>query len=301
MRTGRYVVFASLLAVLVAAAPAPAVVDPHTAGVQVALRARGLYPGPIDGIAGPLTKRAVRTFQRRHGLAADGVTGRRTRAELGRLGRPLFGRRVIRRGMVGWDVSVLQFLLSRRGVRVGGIDGIYGRATLRAVRRFQDRAGLAADGLVGSATTRALTGGGPRAASPQRARSMSRAAVRRALGYWATRYGVSPSLVRALAWMESGFQPHVVSPTGARGVMQIMPATWRFVEDVILGRNVPRTVRGNIRVGVLYLRHLLREFHWSKRLALAAYYQGPRAVRRHGVYPETRRYVRVILMLQRRM
>ena len=57
---------------------------------------------------------------------------------------------------------------------------------------------------------------------------------------------------------------------------------------------------GGIRVGILYLRHVLREFNGNRRLALAAYYQGPAAVRRHGLYRETRVYVRVVLALQRR-
>ena len=99
MRTGRYVAFASVLVALVAAAPAPAVLAPHIAGVQVALRAHGLYRGPIDGILGPQTDRAVRSFQRRRGLEVDGVTGPRTRAKLGKFGRPLFGQRLMRRGI----------------------------------------------------------------------------------------------------------------------------------------------------------------------------------------------------------
>jgi soluble lytic murein transglycosylase-like protein len=70
---------------------------------------------------------------------------------------------------------------------------------------------------------------------------------------------------------------------------------------VLLGRQVRHTLSGNIRVGVLYLRHMLRLFGGDRRLALAAYYQGPRAVRRHGLYRETRAYVRAILAIQRRM
>jgi soluble lytic murein transglycosylase-like protein len=100
--------------------------------------------------------------------------------------------------------------------------------------------------------------------------------------------------------MESGFQWNVFSRTGAWGVMQVMPATWQFVEDVLTGRDFRRTARGNVRVGILYLRHLLRQFGGNRRLALAAYYQGPAGVRRHGLYRETRVYVRAILALQRR-
>lgn len=298
MRTGRYVAFASVLAALVAAVPAEAVPAPHIAGAQVALRAEGLYRGPIDGIAGPQTKRAVRGFQRREGIVVDGIVGRQTRSRFGRLGRPLLGTRHIRRGMVGWDVSVVQFMLHRRGLRVGGIDGIYGRATQQAVRRFQSRRSLAADGIVGPATTRALAGG--RAKHPAVGPGATRAKVRAMLGYWARRYGVSPSLVRAVAWMESGFHWNVTSSTGAWGVMQVMPATWRFVENVLTGRDYRRSARGGIRVGILYLRHLMREFNGNRRLALAAYYQGPAAVRRHGLFRETRVYVRVVFALQRR-
>jgi peptidoglycan hydrolase-like protein with peptidoglycan-binding domain len=302
MRTGRYVAFASALAALVAAAPAQGVPAPHVAGAQVALRSHGVYTGRIDGIRGPLTRRAVRTFQRRHGLRVDGVVGRRTRVELGRLGRPPFGRRVIRRGMVGWDVSVLQFMLSRRSAGIRGIDGVFGPNTQGSVQRFQSRRGLSVDGLVGPATRKALIGKSQSGKRPKasRSRGASPAEVRRMLGHWARRYGVSPRLVRAVAWMESGFRWNVRSSAGAWGVMQIIPATWRFVEDVLLGREVRRTARGNIRVGILYLRHLLREFDGRRRMAVAAYYQGPRAVRRHGLYPETRVYVRTVFALRHR-
>jgi peptidoglycan hydrolase-like protein with peptidoglycan-binding domain len=301
MRTGRYVAFASVLAALAVVGPASAVLTPYVAAGQVALRAHGLYGGAIDGIRGPQTNRAIRAFQRRHELAVDGVVGPRTRAKLGKLGRPLFGKRMIRRGMIGWDVSVLQFLLSRRGARAGGVDGIFGRNTLNAVRRFQSRRGLVVDGLVGPATRQALKSKAARGGlKPARTRGPSRAKVHKMLGRWARYYGISPRLVRAVAWMESSFRWNVTSSAGAWGVMQVMPATWRFVEDVLMGRNMRHTARGNIRVGIVYLRYLLRLFGGNKRVALGAYYQGPRAVRRHGFYPETRVYVRTVLSLRRR-
>ena len=101
--------------------------------------------------------------------------------------------------------------------------------------------------------------------------------------------------------MESGFQQHVVSQAGALGVMQVTPATWDFVETVLLGRDVPHTAEGNILVGVLFLRHLLREFGGDERLALGAYYQGARAVRERGLLPETVWYVGVIRSLKGRV
>ena len=288
MRAKALAAAASLLAALLLAAPAGAKINPQNAGLQVALRAWGVYLGPIDGIAGPVTARAVREFQRRKGLRVDGIPGASTRRALGRLGRPLYGRRSMRRGMVGWDVSVLQFLLTRRGAPTGIIDGYFGGETTRALRRFQRRAGLAADGIAGPRTRRALRPGvGPRV--------VGRATVRAKLDYWARVYGMSPRFIRALAWVESGWQPNVVSSTGAFGVMQVTRATWAFVESVLVGRPIPRTVDGNIRVGVLYIRHLYRVFRGNVRLALAAYNQGPESVRRRGILRETRRFVRAVV------
>lgn len=289
MRARTLAVSAFLLVALALAAPAGAAVNPQNAGLQVALRAWGVYFGAIDAIAGPQTARAVRVFQRRRGLAVDGIPGPSTRRAMGRLGKPLYGRRHLRRGMVGWDVSVLQFMLTRRGARTGIIDGYFGLETSRALRRFQGRAGLARDGIAGPATRRALENkvrrsGGGRPSS-----------VRAKLNYWAGAYGMSPRFIRALAWVESGWQPNVVSPAGAFGVMQVTPATWEYVQTVLVGHPIPRTVDGNIQVGVIYIRQMYRSFNGNVRLALAAYNQGPAAVRRHGVYRETRLFVRAVL------
>lgn len=287
MRPTRLTAVAALVLVLAAAPRGEAAVPRlQTAGLQVALSARGLYRGPVDAIAGPATIRAVVRFQRRRGLLVDGIAGPQTRRALGRLGRPLFGRRTLRSGMVGWDVSVLQFLLLRSSSSAGPIDGEFGPRTRAAALRFQRHAGLAADGIVGPRTRRALV-----AASPE--------AVRRGLNRWSRRYGISPGLVRSLAWVESGHQPQVVSSTGARGVMQVMPATRRYVERVLIGRRLPRTVDGNIHAGVAYLARQLRIFRPSVRRAVGAYYQGTAAVRRHGLYAETVRYVRTVLSLRR--
>jgi soluble lytic murein transglycosylase-like protein len=124
--------------------------------------------------------------------------------------------------------------------------------------------------------------------------------VRALLGYWARVYGVDPGLVRALAWMESGFQVGLVSKAGARGVLQILPITRHYVENILLREKVPNSVSGNIRIGVVYLRHLLREFRGNESHALAAWYQGPTSVRRHGKLRETRRFVANVLALRRR-
>lgn len=112
---------------------------------------------------------------------------------------------------------------------------------------------------------------------------------------------MSARFIRALAWVESGWQPHVVSSAGARGVMQVTPATWRFVQTVLLGHPVPRTTSGNIQVGVVFIRHMYRRFNGNVRLALAAYNQGERSVRQNGVYREARRFAANVLALRGRV
>ena len=273
--------------------------NPQIAGLQVALRAYGLYGGPIDAIAGPRTVRGTKAFQRRKGLPVDGLARWRTRRALGPLGRPLFGRRTLRRGMIGWDVSVLQFMLARRGLLVP-VYGYFDRATERALRRYQRSRRLAADGVAGPITIAAIARG---RRSIRRARVRVRVApisVRGLLERWARVYGVSPGLVRALSWMESGYNPGLVSHAGARGALQVLPSTHRYVETVLLRRRVPATAAGEIQVGVVFLRELLREFRGKESLALAAWYQGPGSVRRYGASPETRAFVADVLALRRR-
>ena len=108
-------------------------------------------------------------------------------------------------------------------------------------------------------------------------------------------------LVRAVAWMESGFQQNVRSAVGAEGVMQLLPTTWKYVENVLLGTKVPHTADGNVRVGVAYLHHLLQAFGGNERLALAGWYQGEAAVRKRGVYKVSKPFVADVLALRARM
>lgn len=129
---------------------------PDVAALQVALRAHGTYVGAIDGIFGPRTSRAVRTFQRRRGLVVDGLAGRRTLVALGSYARHRLGSRVVRSRASGWDVAALQYLLARCGLSPGAIDGRFGPRTRSAVVRYEHRAGLLADGAAGPATIAAL-------------------------------------------------------------------------------------------------------------------------------------------------
>ena len=273
--------------------------NPQIAGLQVALRAYGLYAGPIDAIAGPQTVRATEVFQRRRGLRVDGRATPATRKALGPLGGPFFGRRTLRRGLLGWDVSVLQFMLARGG-QVVPVYGYFDRATERGLRRYQRSHGLTADGIAGARTISALARGRPSVSPARRPAPAPPHSVRALLGHWARVYGVDPGLVRALAWMESGYQPGVVSKAGAQGVMQILPVTRHYVETVLLRKRIPNSVSANIQIGVVYLRQLLREFRRSETLALAAWQQGPASLRRYGQFAVTRQFVANVLALRRR-
>jgi murein DD-endopeptidase MepM/ murein hydrolase activator NlpD len=144
------------------AAPASAAGDARVAALQVALRARGAYTGTIDGLDGPRTRTAIVRLQRRRGLAVDGVVGPRTRRALGRLGRHPLGSRLLGRGQIGWDVAALQFELAWHGFPSGPFDGVFGRHTLGALRRFQRFEGLTVDGRAGATTLAALAAPPPR-------------------------------------------------------------------------------------------------------------------------------------------
>jgi peptidoglycan hydrolase-like protein with peptidoglycan-binding domain len=130
--------------------------DAGVAALQVALHARGLYAGSIDGLKGPVTTAAIKRYQRRVGLTVDGVAGPSIRQALGRYGRHVLGSRPLTRGARGWDVSALQFLLAWHGFPSATIDGLLGFHTDRALRRFQRWAGLRVDGLAGPSTVAAL-------------------------------------------------------------------------------------------------------------------------------------------------
>jgi hypothetical protein len=285
------------------------VVYPQVAGLQVALAAKRLYAGPVDALPGPMTASAIRSLQRQHGLPVTGTLTAATQKTLGRLGRPFFGQRVIKRGMVGWDVSVLQFLLAAYGFDVGTLDGRFGPQTQAALIAYQEERHLAPDGISGPATHARLCPS-PACKSLPRPRARSRvglpaiaieaawpaentpaSVVKLRVERWASRAGVPERLALAVAWIESGYQSDIRSATGDWGPMQVSPPAWDFIEGVILRRAVPHTTNGNIRVGVLYLRRLLRDFDGDARLAIAAYHQGAASVRAVGVLPATAQYV----------
>lgn len=135
------------------------------------------------------------------------------------------------------------------------------------------------------------------------------ATVRSLLESAAQQHGLDPALVKAVAAAESGFQPDVVSPKGAVGLMQVMPATAaRYGVAAHSPQQASVLLKDpdvNVHVGAKYLADLLRMFDGELELALAAYNAGEGAVLRHGrripPYPETQQYVTRVMRFYREM
>jgi|GEM_PF-2249080 len=122
-------------------------------------------------------------------------------------------------------------------------------------------------------------------------------AVRDAIKSAAARHQIEPTLLLALAEVESGLRPDALSEDGAAGILQLMPATARQ-----LGVTDPFDIRAGIDAGARYLKEHLDRFQGDVPLALAAYNAGPGAVLRYGgvpPYAETSRFVARVLERQR--
>jgi soluble lytic murein transglycosylase-like protein len=112
----------------------------------------------------------------------------------------------------------------------------------------------------------------------------------------AREHGIDPALVHAVVEAESNYRPGAKSQVGARGLMQVMPATGR--EQGVASAAMLFDPQANLEAGVKYLKWLLARFDGDLTNALAAYNAGPGAVARYrGVPPfrETRNYVRKVL------
>lgn len=114
--------------------------------------------------------------------------------------------------------------------------------------------------------------------------------------------GVPSSLASAIADQESGFNNALTSSADARGVMQITPGTWSWIDQDLAGSTplAPSSALENVRGGVLLLHSLLESTGGDEGLAAAGYYQGLPSVLQHGEYPETRHYVEDVRALQQR-
>ncbi len=127
----------------------------------------------------------------------------------------------------------------------------------------------------------------------------TRAEVRRLVARTARRHGLEPQLALAIAWHESGWQQHRVSSAGALGVMQVMPATGRWLSSLEGRRLHLRRLRDNVLAGVLLLKMLRAQV--GTRRTMAAYYQGLGSVQAYGLYADTRLYVASVAAVRTRL
>jgi N-acetylmuramoyl-L-alanine amidase len=118
----------------------------------------------------------------------------------------------------------------------------------------------------------------------------------------AAAHGVSPSLAAAIAWQESGFNNGMVSGANARGIMQVMPGTWDYVEQNLAGGRPldPNSATDNVHAGVMYLKRLIDDAGGDENAAIAGYYQGLSSVQSRGMFDDTKRYVENVQALRSR-
>jgi LysM repeat protein len=116
----------------------------------------------------------------------------------------------------------------------------------------------------------------------------------------ASQNGVPGSLADAIAWQESGFNNDLVSSADARGIMQILPGTWDWIQRALTPTVplAPASAADNVRGGVLLLHSLLNSTGGDPASAAAGYYQGLSSVESNGQYSDTQQYVRSVMALR---
>ncbi len=129
----------------------PGCTGKYVTELQKVLTVRGFNTGKIDGVFGSKTESAVKSFQSKNGLVADGIVGWKTRPALNALPNlaVYFPYDLGPGNTNAGDVGYLQQILAADGLYSGKIDGVFGPATTAAVKSFQSKNGLVADGIVG--------------------------------------------------------------------------------------------------------------------------------------------------------
>ena len=212
--------------------------------------------------------------------------------------------------LVAWLLAVVLSPASKAG---GGSEAVYAVTGADGVTTYTNRATgdtaarlevpavrhsvVRSAGVVSTAQLASTSTGRPARRPGERVRRLL-PQLERLIAVVADRHGVDPHLVRAVIEVESGFNPKAVSPKGAAGLMQLMPATAARYQA-----RDPSDPAQNIEAGTRYLRDLLEMFDGDTRLALAGYNAGEGAVKKYGAippYPETQNYVPSVLSAWRR-
>lgn len=126
-----------------------------TKTIQQKLKSWGYYKGSVDGVYGAKTREAVKAFQRKNGLTADGIVGSATAKAMGISSTNKTTTSTTTKGDVV-SVKTYQQKLKSWGYYTGAVDGVKGAKTVSAVKSFQRKNGLTADGIVGNATAKAM-------------------------------------------------------------------------------------------------------------------------------------------------
>jgi LysM repeat protein len=138
-----------------------------------------------------------------------------------------------------------------------------------------------------------VSSGGPEGVLPTLlSESPDRLALRPLFVEYADEYGVSPALVEAIAWQESGWQEGVVSDAQAVGVGQIIPSTAAFINQDLIGENLDDTqAADNIQMSAAFLGYLNQVEQGNLCNIIAAYYEGPDNLAADGVFTISQPYI----------
>ena len=121
----------------------------------------------------------------------------------------------------------------------------------------------------------------------------SQAQMKSIIAQTARSMGVDPALALAHAYQESGFQQTAVSPANAIGAMQVIPSSGDWASDLVGRKLNLLDPYDNATAGIAIIRSLVRTSD-SLDKAIASYYQGQHSVSKHGMYPDTKAYVKAI-------
>jgi hypothetical protein len=198
-----------------------------------------------------------------------------------------------------WDPQTARMLTEGIRVPLVSVPGAVGAATTReTARELSQRTGEVPPSRGRAAAAPAARDGGRGSptqegkGSPFSPRAGLTPEIQGLLAKASRQHGVPLDLLTQVVSRESRGNPGAVSPKGAVGVMQLMPAT---AADLGLKESELTDPAKNIDAGARYLRQLLDDNHWDRKLALAAYNAGPGAVKKYGgvpPYKETQQYVR---------